>query len=1086
MFPRVAALLAAALGLLLALDGAGLSLEPPLLGPGTPLERPLEAGGSDELRFERRAGEHQLLVIEQLGIDLVVEVRGPTGEETLRVDSPLGREGAEILLLDAEPGGTYLAEIRSAEKAAPPGRYVARLEVLPADTVPQRQRLRAEAALTTAGRLWATDAKTAREQALPHLRAALEDWRRLVDRRREAQTLDWLGSLLEHGQDFRGAAATFEEALARWRQLEDPAGLAATLDHLGFTQHQLGESSRAVLLLEEALALRQRLGQDEREAQSRGLLGLALQRSGRWTEAERHYQAALSLCRKLGDRKLEALLLNNLGGLASNRGEPEEELGYLQQALALRRAHGDRLDEAITLNNLGAFHRGLGEVEEALVAYSSALEIFEQQGERYWQARTLNNTGYAYLTLGEPERARALLLRALELRREVGDRQGEATTLRNLARATAELGERSEALSFARRALDSSLAVSDRRGATSARKLLGELRLAERQPSEARSELDAALASLRELGSRPEEAEVLGLLGEVELAMGGAPKAVALATEALGLHRRVRNPLGEVTALATLAGAERALGRPLAAAERLATALGLLGSLQGRLGDPDRRAAFRATQRHVHELEVDLLMDQHRRQPGAGHDRRALEASERARSQVLLAVLEDAGAGLGGDIEPELAGRLRRAERLFAAKTQRLPRLLGAEPTPELARQAEQELLTALTGLDSLRAQIRRRDSGYGLRSRPPSLDAQGIRQQLDHDTVLLEIFLGERASVLWWVTLREVSAFELPPRQALEELAARLHRQLGAVHQRDGQLSPLLAAVGQALLGPISDRLRGQRLVVVADGALALLPFAALTSPATGEPLLAHHELVSVPSASVLAAQRRVPSATAKSKTSGGAKVMAIFADPVFASRDRLAYTRLEAEAIAALLPPEQRRLVMAAEARRSRVLAGELAHDRILHFATHGLIHPRIPELSGLLLSERDDAGRTIDGFLSLRDLSSLELSAELVVLSGCETGLGREVRGEGLLGLTRGLMMAGVPRVLASLWQVRDQATAELMARFYRALLTERQPPAAALRSAQLALRGERRFRDPYYWAAFVLHGDWRPLELPAAAH
>jgi tetratricopeptide (TPR) repeat protein len=788
--------------------------------------------------------------------------------------------------------------------------------------------------------------------------------------------------------------------LALWRQLDDAAGLAATLDRLGFAQHQFGQSPQAVTYLEEALSLRLRLGQREREAQSRSILGLALQRSGRWPEAQRQYEHALTLARELGDPGLEARLLNNLGGLASNLGEPEQQQVYLDQALALRRAIGDELGEAITLNNLGAFHRGLGEVEEALVSYAAALQIFERLDNRYWQARTLNNAGYAYLTLGEPERARAYLMRALPLRREQGDRQGEATTLRNLARAAADLGDRAEALAFAQRALDGSLLVSDRRGATTARKLLGELRLAEHQPAEAKRELEAALATVRELGDRQEEAEVQSLLGEVELLRGSPAKAAALATLALALHRTVRNPLGEIAALATLASAERALGRPQAAAARVAAALELLGSLQGRLGDPDRRAAFRATQRQVHELEVDLLMEQHRRQPSSGYDRKALEASERARSQALLTVLENAGAGLGGVVEPELRERLRRAERRFAAKTRLQVQLLGGEHTPEQARHAEQGLLAALTDLDSLRALARRRNPRYAPLSSPPSLETTAIRQQLDADTVLLEVFLGERRSYLWFVTSRSVTAYELAPRQTIEELADRLHQELGAVQQRDGKLYELLATLGRVVLGPIADR---------------------------------------------------------------------------------LSYSRQEAEVIAALVPPGQRLLALASEARRSRVIAGELADYRILHFATHGLVNPRIPELSGLLLTQQDAAGHLLDGFLGLRDISSLDLSAELVVLSGCETALGREVRGEGLLGLTRRFMVAGVPRVIASLWQVRDQATAELMAHFYRALLVEHQPPAAALRSAQLALRQQRRWRDPYYWAAFVFQGDWRPAPL-----
>jgi CHAT domain-containing protein len=162
--------------------------------------------------------------------------------------------------------------------------------------------------------------------------------------------------------------------------------------------------------------------------------------------------------------------------------------------------------------------------------------------------------------------------------------------------------------------------------------------------------------------------------------------------------------------------------------------------------------------------------------------------------------------------------------------------------------------------------------------------------------------------------------------------------------------------------------------------------------------------------------------------------------------------------------------------QASRDLAMSRELGRARIVHFATHGVLDSRRPERSGLVLSLVDAAGRPRDGFLRLRDIYRLNLRADLVVLSGCRTALGREIRGEGLIGLTRGFLEAGAPRVVASLWSVQDRATAELMGRFYHALLREGRPPAAALRTAQLALRRDRRFADPYFWAAFTFQGDW----------
>ena len=190
-----------------------------------------------------------------------------------------------------------------------------------------------------------------------------------------------------------------------------------------------------------------------------------------------------------------------------------------------------------------------------------------------------------------------------------------------------------------------------------------------------------------------------------------------------------------------------------------------------------------------------------------------------------------------------------------------------------------------------------------------------------------------------------------------------------------------------------------------------------------------------------------------------------------------RLAFSRREAEAILANVPQGRARGALDFEASLATATGAELRDYRIVHFATHGLLDSRRPELSGIVLSLVDRHGRPVDGFLRMGEIYNLQLPVELVVLSACQTALGKEVRGEGLVGLTRGFMYAGAPRVVASLWKVDDAATAELMSHFYRAMLKESKTPASALREAQSRVRTQRRFASPYYWAAFTLQGEWR---------
>lgn len=275
--------------------------------------------------------------------------------------------------------------------------------------------------------------------------------------------------------------------------------------------------------------------------------------------------------------------------------------------------------------------------------------------------------------------------------------------------------------------------------------------------------------------------------------------------------------------------------------------------------------------------------------------------------------------------------------------------------------------------------------------------------------------------------------------------------------------------------------------------------------------PLIVDHELVTLPSASTLAELRKESAGRASAP-----KMLAVLADPVFSRADaqnrlttgnaatakaaprarsiqheeekapvllgrfqapRLPFTRQEAERIYALAPAAQSLKALDYQASRATATSPELSQYRYLHFATHGMVDSDHPGMSALLLSLIDEKGQPQDGFLRAHELYNLNLPAELVVLSACQTALGKDYKGEGLVGLTRGFMYAGAPRVVVSLWNVNDKATAELMVRFYERIFRDGQRPAAALRSAQVEMWQQTQWEAPYFWAAFVLQGEWK---------
>jgi CHAT domain-containing protein len=389
------------------------------------------------------------------------------------------------------------------------------------------------------------------------------------------------------------------------------------------------------------------------------------------------------------------------------------------------------------------------------------------------------------------------------------------------------------------------------------------------------------------------------------------------------------------------------------------------------------------------------------------------------------------------------------------------------------------------------------------------------------------------------------LAVFILPKRELIESAARKFYRSLTAPAELSQGANPTLAAeqgrdwltnattLSQMLLAPAAAKLGdNKRLIIVADGAVQYVPFAALPEPnplakdskastsraQAYQPLIIKHEIVSLPSASTIAVLRaESPSRHPASKT------VAVIADPVFEPTDlrvkqadrigtktdtptrkgdsalrslvetlngpgafetgqpipRLPYSRREALSIAALVPETQRKLALDFEADYATAASPQLGEYRLVHFATHGLLNSTHPELSGILLSLVDEAGNPQpQGLLRLGEIYNLKLPVELIVLSGCQTALGQDVQGEGLVGLTRGFMYAGSPRVIASLWKVDDMATADLMKSFYQGMLgRQKLSAAAALRQAQRQMWQTNKGRNPFYWAAFVLQGEWR---------
>ena len=1059
--------------------------EMPPLEPGSSRERTIAAGESQAWSAAVEAGTPLLVRVEQHGVDVVVEISGPDGPRTA-VDGPFDRQGTESLLIEPEEDGLWRIEVRAREMGAPPGRYEIRLEAPSGE-----ERIAALRDVTRAGRLYAEGAGEARRQAAAAWREARALWRAAGDRGEEARALYSEAVLLRLTGAAREALALGREALPLWTGLGDRLWEGATWNEIGLDHWLLGETREAREAFEKAAEIQKTVGDRYGEAASRSNLCLMDLARGALREGASCYERTIPLLREAGAPALEGAALTSAGRAWDVLGEPDRALASYRQALERMRAIGDRSGEARTLNHLGLLYQERGEYQEALAHLGQALETFRSLGDRRWQATVLHNVGLLYQALGEPPRALSSFEQALRLWRELGDRNGEADSLISSGLVHLVLRRPQEALGLHQKALELYRAIGDRWREGVALTQLGRTSMELEDLSAALASFDAAIVLLRDAGSLADESLALRYRGNAWLLRGAPGKAKESLERAVELSRAAGSRTGEAEARYVLALAERRLGRPAEARAHTEAALDLLEGLRTRIGGPDLRASFSSLQHKTYALHRDLLLEAHRAAPASGYDRAALESTEGARARTLLELLAEAGVDVRVGVDPTLLETRAVLLRRLSAKAERALRERSRSQEEKKALAEEEH--TLLRDLDLVEAEIRESSPGYAALTLPQPLTVQDIQALLDPDTLLLSYALGEERSVLWAVTATTVETFELPARAVLEGMARRLHGMLSVLGPADrSRQTGDAAALGRALLGPVANRLDRQRLAVVPDGALVYIPFGVLPVPgpageeAGASPLLARHEIVHLPSASALAAQRRM-----LARRPPAPRRIAILADPVFAPGDtrltagqeresppfeRLPGTRQEAEAIAALVPPGDAETALGFEASRARVLGDRLSAFRVLHFATHGVIDAENPALSGLALSMIDADGRPQEGFLHLHDVYNLRLNADLVVLSGCRTALGREVRGEGLIGLTRGFLYAGASRVVASLWRVEDQATAALMTGFYRALWEEGLPPAAALRAAQLRVAEQRRWRDPYYWAGFVLEGDW----------
>ena len=969
----------------------------------------------------------------------------------------------------------------------------------------------AEAAVAEGKRLQAQATAESLRGAQANFEKALASWRALGDRQNEAETLGLLLTVHHNLGDHQKVLDLLQQQLALWQAIGDrPRETAEALTNIGTMHAEMGQQQKALDAFQEALSLGRTIGDRLGLARTLVQFGLFHIRWGEFQKASDYCHEALATFRELGDRQGLANTLNNLGGINNLRGDYRKSLDYHLQALEFYRALGRRPEEAVVLNNIGRVYALLGEPQKALDYYRQALPLRQAIGNRAQEGAQLNNIGLVYESLGERQKALEHYERALDLFRASKDRNLEGYALHNIG------AFHLNALKDPKTALDYfNQALQIRRGPAQPIEqaaTLDNIGLAYQRSGDLPRALEhhrQALEMRRASGHRPGEAASLYNLGDTYVAMRDVETALDYFNQALRLNRAMGSREAEAATLYGIARIERDRGNLEAALARMEEPLRIIESMRGHLSSQELRASFLAEQHEYFGFYTDLLMRLHERAPAAGHDAAAFHASERARARSLLELLAEARIDLDQGIAPELKTRERDTHSRIAWVQRRLIDAYS-QPKPDQGRitTLEAELKELDERRERLKVEIRQKHPRYADLHYPAPPGLKQIQALLDEDTLLLEYALGTESAFLFAVSKNAFLPARLSSSPAIASQVEALRAHLAARPQRSafGNQIDVSRSLYRELIQPAAKLLPGKRkLVVIPSGILHYLPFEVLLSPGgtknleTAAPdrwpyLLNDYAISYVPSAGVLAGLRdRAPSAWQKSflafanprVVNGKATDVRVADDGRGAFGQQtwnlgpLPESRREVEQIAGLYPKDGVSIMLGEQATEENAkTSGRFDGYRYVHFATHGLLNEERPSYSGLILSlvGTTAGAQTEDGLLQVYEIFNLRLNADLVVLSACETGLGKQVEGEGLVGLTQAFFYAGTPSVLMSLWKVQDRSTADLMVNFYQQL-NRKQGKAEAMREAKLQLIQQKRYAHPYYWAPFILTGDPR---------
>ena len=956
-----------------------------------------------------------------------------------------------------------------------------------------------------------------RQRVLTILSTAVNQFRQGGEVLKAARFLNRVARLQAQLNSPQDAIGAYRDALALLRQTPDATLNVDSLNGLGAVYAHLSRCGEAQTFLQQAAALSDQHGYVAGKAAA--LLTLSdCQNYGDQSLAVRTAREALRLWQSINFKRGIAQSYTAIGDYQLAQNNLSEATESNEAALNLWRELNMAGEQAEALINLGYIEYRKGAWQNVFSFLMQAQNLLDEKAEPYKMGQITAGLADAFIESGLPETGLEKYFQALAYYEQTQSPRAVAGMVWGIGKTYYIMGDYPEALVNLRRALADAEAIKETKFVALCHDFLGRTFDAMHDHAAALRHFETALVLYTQVNNPMEAAGVRAFIGKVYQQQGKVERARQYYQKALETFRALSDQVNESATLYALGSLELKQNNLDLAENYLRTSISVTETMRRVSTSRDLTAAFSATVHERYETYIECLMRRHQRESGQSLVVRAFETSEQARGRSLAELLRATETNLLPGLEPKLAEQEKSLRQSLRVKSDYKVALLGRAYRKEELSALDAELARLEAEYKQVTEAILARYPAYEQLTIPVAWDLQRIQEKViaDDQTILLEYSLGAEKSYVWAVTSNSIRSYELPAQATVNDAAQRVYKVLKSPPGADtaNEFASAAGELSRIILSPVAAELSKRRIIVVADGALNYIPFQALPMPSAGsEPLVAEYEVVNAPSASILGELRQ--EAVRRRPT----KMLAAFGDPELESgyarrkdtdgREQVAsvltlesarlrsalrdlelnggsfdpsvlkplfYARRELANLRDVAAGEETFMATGFAASRQQLLGMDLTQYAILHFATHGFLDPKYPERSGLLLSNISSTGQAQNGIVGLQDIYELRAPVDLVVLSACQTALGKDVRGEGLIGLTRGFMYAGASSVVASLWKVDDEATAELMKQFYTNMLGQGMTPAAALRAAQNSIRQKPEWRSPYYWAAFTLQGEY----------